>query len=175
MGKVVVGDPQDPDTDLGPLISFAHRDKVAGIVSRAPGQGGRIVAGGKAPDLPGAFYLPTLIADVAEDSEAYRDEIFSALVLTVRRHSGDDDALRQANDTDFGLAASAWTPRRLSGAAGVPGDQGGLRVDQRPHPDHQRDAARRTGRLRVRQGHVGLLVRGVPDHQARHERYQWCR
>ena len=108
MGKVVVGDPQDPDTDLGPLISFAHRDKVAGIVSRAPGQGGRIVAGGKAPDLPGAFYLPTLIADVAEDSEAYRDEIFGP-VLTVRRHSGDDDALRQANDTDFGLAASAWT------------------------------------------------------------------
>ncbi|MGV1087931.1 MAG: gamma-aminobutyraldehyde dehydrogenase [Mycobacterium sp.] len=108
MGKMVVGDPQDPDTDLGPLITFAHRDKVAGIVSRAPGQGARVVTGGKAPDLPGAFYLPTLIADVAEDSEAYRDEIFGP-VLTVRRHSGDDDALRQANDTDYGLAASAWT------------------------------------------------------------------
>ncbi len=108
MGKVVVGDPQDPDTDMGPLISFAHRDKVAGIVSRAPGQGGRIVTGGVAPDLPGAFFLPTLIADVAEDSEAYRDEIFGP-VLTVRRHDGDDDALRQANDTDYGLAASAWT------------------------------------------------------------------
>ena len=108
MGKVVVGDPQDPDTDMGPLITFAHRDKVAGIVSRAPGQGGRIAAGGKAPDLPGAYYLPTLIADVSEDSEAYRDEIFGP-VLTVRKHSGDDDALRQANDTEYGLAASAWT------------------------------------------------------------------
>ncbi len=108
MGKVVVGDPRDPDTDMGPLISLAHRDKVAGIVERAPGQGARVVTGGRAPDLPGAFYLPTLLADVAEDSEAYREEIFGP-VLTVRRHAGDDDALRQANDTDYGLAASAWT------------------------------------------------------------------
>ena len=108
MGKVVVGDPQDPDTDQGPLISFAHRAKVAGIVDRAPAQGARVVTGGKAPDLPGAYYLPTLIADVQEDSEAYREEIFGP-VLTVRRHDGDDDALRQANDTDYGLAASAWT------------------------------------------------------------------
>ncbi|MBU3751198.1 MAG: gamma-aminobutyraldehyde dehydrogenase [Mycobacterium sp.] len=108
MAKVVVGDPQDPDTDLGPLITFAHRAKVAGIVDRAPAQGARLVTGGKAPDLPGAYYLPTLLADVAQDSEAYRDEIFGP-VLTVRRHDGDDDALRQANDTDYGLAASAWT------------------------------------------------------------------
>jgi betaine-aldehyde dehydrogenase len=108
MAKLVVGDPQDPDTDLGPLISFAHRAKVAGMVDRAPGQGARVVTGGKAPDLPGAYYLPTLLADVGEDSEAYREEIFGP-VLTVRRHDGDDDALRQANDTDYGLAASAWT------------------------------------------------------------------
>lgn len=108
MGRVVVGDPLDSDTDLGPLISFAHRDKVAGMVARAPGEGARVITGGAAPDLPGAFYLPTLIADVWEDSEVYRDEIFGP-VLTVRRHDGDDDALRQANDTDYGLAASAWT------------------------------------------------------------------
>lgn len=108
MGKIVVGDPQDPDTDLGPLISFAHRAKVAAMVDRAPVQGARVVTGGKAPDRPGAYYLPTLLADVAEDSEVYRDEIFGP-VLTARRHTGDDDALRQANDTDYGLAASAWT------------------------------------------------------------------
>lgn len=108
MGKIVVGDPQDPDTDLGPLISMAHRAKVAAMVERAPGQGARVVTGGSAPDLPGSYYLPTLLADVAEDAEVYRDEIFGP-VLTVRRHDGDDDALRQANDTDYGLAASAWT------------------------------------------------------------------
>ena len=108
MAKMEVGDPQDPDTDLGPLISFAHRAKVAGMVDRAPAQGARVVTGGRAPDLPGAYYLPTLLADVTEESEVYRDEIFGP-VLTVRKHSGDDDALRQANDTDYGLAASAWT------------------------------------------------------------------
>ncbi|MEV3901344.1 gamma-aminobutyraldehyde dehydrogenase [Mycobacterium sp. NPDC050551] len=108
MSKIVVGDPHDPDTDLGPLISMAHRAKVAGMVERAPGQGGRIVTGGTTPDLPGSFYAPTLIADVAEDSEVYRDEIFGP-VLTVRPFTDDDDALRQANDTDYGLAASAWT------------------------------------------------------------------
>jgi betaine-aldehyde dehydrogenase len=108
MSKIVVGDPQDPETDLGPLISAAHREKVAAMVSRAPDQGGRIVTGGVAPDLPGSFYRPTLIADVAETSEIYRDEIFGP-VLTVRSFTDDDDALRQANDTQYGLAASAWT------------------------------------------------------------------
>jgi betaine-aldehyde dehydrogenase len=108
MSKIVVGDPHDPDTDLGPLITTAHRDKVADMVSRAPAQGGRIVTGGVIPDLPGSFYRPTLIADVAEDSEIYRDEVFGP-VLTVRPFTDDDDALRQANDTDYGLAASAWT------------------------------------------------------------------
>src|SRR6476646_8084154 len=108
MSKVVVGAPEDDDTELGPLISRAHRAKVAGMVERAPDQGGRIVTGGSAPDLPGSFYRPTLIADVGEDSEIYRDEIFGP-VLTVRPFTDDDDALRQANDTAFGLAASAWT------------------------------------------------------------------
>ncbi|MFG1930406.1 gamma-aminobutyraldehyde dehydrogenase [Mycobacterium sp. NPDC048908] len=108
MSKVAVGDPHDADTDLGPLISAAHREKVAGMVARAPDEGGRIVTGGAAPDRPGSFYLPTLIADVSEQSEVYRDEIFGP-VLTVRSFTDDDDAIRQANDTEYGLAASAWT------------------------------------------------------------------
>ena len=108
MSKIVVGDPHDPDTDLGPLITTAHRDKVAAMVARAPGEGGRIVTGGSAPDRPGSFYRPTLIADVDERSEVYRDEIFGP-VLVARSFTDDDDALRQANDTEYGLAASAWT------------------------------------------------------------------
>jgi len=108
MSGIVVGDPHDPDTDLGPLITTAHRDKVAAIVARAPGEGGRVVTGGTIPDLPGSFYRPTLIADVDERSEAYRSEIFGP-VLTARAFTDDDDALRQANDTEYGLAASAWT------------------------------------------------------------------
>jgi betaine-aldehyde dehydrogenase len=108
MAKIVVGDPEDPDTDLGPLITLAHRAKVAGMVERAPADGGRIVTGGVAPDGPGSFYRPTLIADVSEQSEVWRDEIFGP-VLAVRSFTDDDDALRQANDTAYGLAASAWT------------------------------------------------------------------
>lgn len=108
MGKIVVGNPHDPDTDLGPLITTAHREKVAAMVARAPGEGGRIVTGGSAPDGPGSFYRPTLIADVDERSEIYRDEVFGP-VLVARAFTDDDDALRQANDTDYGLAASAWT------------------------------------------------------------------
>ncbi|BBZ34983.1 gamma-aminobutyraldehyde dehydrogenase [Mycolicibacterium confluentis] len=108
MSKIVVGDPFDADTDLGPLISAAHRDKVAAMVSRAPDEGGRIVTGGHVIARPGSFYAPTLIADVDENSEVYRNEIFGP-VLTVRSFTDDDDALRQANDTEYGLAASAWT------------------------------------------------------------------
>ncbi|WP_370330455.1 aldehyde dehydrogenase family protein, partial [Mycolicibacterium hippocampi] len=108
MGKIVVGDPHDPDTDLGPLITSAHQNKVAGMVSRAPDEGGRVVTGGVAPDGPGSFYRPTLIADVSESSEVWREEIFGP-VLVARAFPADDDALRQANDTVYGLAASAWT------------------------------------------------------------------
>ncbi|WP_185976161.1 gamma-aminobutyraldehyde dehydrogenase [Mycolicibacterium sp. 018/SC-01/001] len=108
MAKIVVGDPRDPDTDLGPLTSRAHRDAVAAMVNRAPAQGATIVAGGTAPDLPGFYYRPTLICDVSETAEIYREEVFGP-VLTARPFDDDGDAFRQANDTDFGLAASAWT------------------------------------------------------------------
>src|SRR6476660_724281 len=80
IGKVFVGDHRDPDTDLGPLITTAHREKVASMVARAPAEGARIVTGGSAPDLPGSFYHPTLIADVSEQSAIYRDEIFGPVL-----------------------------------------------------------------------------------------------
>lgn len=105
MSRVVVGDPSDPATDMGTLVSSTHRDRVAAMVARTTA---RIVCGGRVPDSPGAYYPPTLIADVDEQDEVYRDEIFGP-VLTVSKHYGDDDALRRANDTPFGLAASAWT------------------------------------------------------------------
>ncbi|MEE3848842.1 gamma-aminobutyraldehyde dehydrogenase [Gordonia sp. LSe1-13] len=108
MSEVIVGDPTDPATDMGSLSSITHRDKVAGMVDRAVVDGVRLVTGGTIPDGPGAFYPPTLLADVAEGSEIYRDEVFGP-VLTVSSFADDDDAIRRANDTVYGLAASAWT------------------------------------------------------------------
>ncbi|MET4058846.1 betaine-aldehyde dehydrogenase [Arthrobacter sp. UYP6] len=111
MESVAVGDPTDPGTDLGSLISHAHRDKVAGFVERAREAGATVRAGGSAPGgnlAAGAFYRPTLITGAAQDSEIVQDEIFGP-VLTALPFDSDDDGLRLANDTPYGLAASAWT------------------------------------------------------------------
>jgi len=111
MDAVVVGDPTDPATDLGSLISHAHRDKVAGFVNRARESGAQILAGGEAPggDLAaGAFYRPTLVAGAAQNSEIVQEEIFGP-VLTALPFGPDAEGIALANDTPYGLAASAWT------------------------------------------------------------------
>lgn len=110
MAGVRLGDPFDRATDLGPLVSYAQRDRVAALVERARGYA-RVVTGGKSPggDLSsGAFYRPTLIADAPQDSEIVQAEIFGP-VLVVVPFDTDDEGLRLANDTPYGLAASAWT------------------------------------------------------------------
>ncbi|WP_425828943.1 gamma-aminobutyraldehyde dehydrogenase [Streptomyces fractus] len=110
METVRLGDPFADGTDLGPLISHAQRDRVAAFVDRARGYA-RVVTGGEAPggDLAdGAYYRPTLIADAAQDSEAVQSEIFGP-VLVVLPFDSDDEGIRLANDTPYGLAASAWS------------------------------------------------------------------
>jgi betaine-aldehyde dehydrogenase len=107
--KVRLGPTSDPATDLGPLISMDHRDKVAGMVDRARGYA-RVLGGGLPEgDLAaGSYYRPTLVADATPDSEIFRDEVFGP-VLAVTPFDTDDEAITLANDTPFGLAASAWT------------------------------------------------------------------
>ncbi|MDX3854385.1 gamma-aminobutyraldehyde dehydrogenase [Streptomyces sp. AK02-01A] len=115
METVRLGDPFDPDTDLGPLISHAHRDRVAGFVDRAR-DSARVVTGGVAPGAAdgerglknGAYYRPTLVADAAQNSEIVQSEIFGP-VLAVLPFDSDDEGIRLANDTPYGLAASAWS------------------------------------------------------------------
>jgi len=108
--KVAVGDVSDPATDMGSLVSQAHRDKVAEMVERARGYA-RVVGGG-IPEgehfANGSYYLPTLVADAAPDSEIFREEVFGP-VLAVTPFDTDDQAIELANDTPYGLAASAWT------------------------------------------------------------------
>ncbi|MFI9625783.1 gamma-aminobutyraldehyde dehydrogenase [Streptomyces sp. NPDC052042] len=110
METVRLGDPFDPSTDLGPLISHTQRDRVAGFVDRARTYA-TVVTGGEAPggDLAdGAYYRPTLITGAAQDSEVVQSEIFGP-VLVVLPFDTDDEAIRLANDIPYGLAASAWS------------------------------------------------------------------
>ncbi|MCS0636541.1 gamma-aminobutyraldehyde dehydrogenase [Streptomyces sp. LP05-1] len=107
MATVRLGDPFEESTDLGPLISHAQRDRVAGFVQRARGYA-TVVTGGSAPEGPGAYYRPTLITGAAQESEIVQAEVFGP-VLVVLPFDGDDEGLALANDTPYGLAASAWT------------------------------------------------------------------
>ena len=108
--SVRLGDPFDEVTDLGPLSSFRQRDAVAGFVDRARGYGAKIVVGGEAPQelSQGAYYRPTLVTGVNQDAELVQREVFGP-VLAALPFDTDDEAIRLANDTPFGLAASAWT------------------------------------------------------------------
>ena len=111
MGEVSVGAPQDPATDLGPLVSHRQRDRVAGFVDRARQAGAKVLRGGSAPGgalAAGAYYLPTLVVDAAQDSELVQDEVFGP-VLVVLPFDDDREGLTLANDSPYGLAASVWT------------------------------------------------------------------
>ncbi len=108
MNHVRLGDTSDPDTDLGPLISTAQQQKVAGMVEQARNDGATIACGGTIPDLPGSFYSPTLITGAAQDSDIVQNEVFGP-VLVALPFDTDDEAIELANDTPYGLAASAWT------------------------------------------------------------------
>jgi betaine-aldehyde dehydrogenase len=111
MSQVVIGPVDDPATDLGSLISTKHRDHVAGMVDRARAAGAKIVTGGRrgTGDLErGAYYEPTLVVDAAQDSEIVQEEIFGP-VLVALPFDDDTQGLDLANDTPYGLAASAWT------------------------------------------------------------------
>jgi len=103
-----IGDPADPATQLGPLVSQAHFDKVVAALRRARDEGGRILCGGGASDRPGWFVEPTVIEGLGPDADTNHREIFGP-VATLQPFDGDDDALRLANATDYGLAASIWT------------------------------------------------------------------
>lgn len=111
MSSVRLGPTADPATDQGPLISWKQQESVAGYVERARGYGAKIVTGGQIPVgelAKGSYYEPTLVVDAAQGSEIVQEELFGP-VLVVLPFDDDDEGLRLANDTPFGLAASVWT------------------------------------------------------------------
>jgi aldehyde dehydrogenase (NAD+) len=108
---VVVGDPRDPGTQLGPLISDVQRERVRGYVEAGLAEGARLVAGGPgAPDgLDVGYYVrPTVFSDVTPDMRIAREEIFGP-VLVVLPYDDEDDAVRLANDSEYGLAGGVWS------------------------------------------------------------------
>jgi aldehyde dehydrogenase (NAD+)/betaine-aldehyde dehydrogenase len=106
--SIRVGDPLDADTQMGSLISNAHRDRVHGFVDRSTGEGAEVVAGGAVPDGVGAFYPPTVVAAPSNDLEIVQEEVFGP-VVAVTSFEDEADAIRLANDVRYGLMATVWT------------------------------------------------------------------
>jgi acyl-CoA reductase-like NAD-dependent aldehyde dehydrogenase len=106
LGQVTYGDPADQNNYMGPLISERQRDKVDEMVQRAVAAGATLVTGGQKVD-PGYFYTPTLLTNVDPDSEIAQEEVFGP-VLVVIPHDGDDDAVRIANNSIYGLSGAVF-------------------------------------------------------------------
>jgi succinate-semialdehyde dehydrogenase/glutarate-semialdehyde dehydrogenase len=108
MDALKVGDPMDPATELGPLSSAEAVRSLDADVQKTIKAGAKVVTGGKPLDRAGAYYAPTILSNIPKDSPAYKEELFGP-VACVFRVNNIDEAIRIANDTRFGLGASAWT------------------------------------------------------------------
>jgi aldehyde dehydrogenase (NAD+)/betaine-aldehyde dehydrogenase len=107
-GRLRVGDPLDPETQMGSLISTTHRDKVHAFVDEGKDEGGDVVLGGSVPEGAGAFYPPTVLAGIEEHMVIAQEEIFGP-VVTVIPFDDERDAIRIANAVKYGLMATVWT------------------------------------------------------------------
>jgi succinate-semialdehyde dehydrogenase/glutarate-semialdehyde dehydrogenase len=114
--KLAVGDPEAPGTDVGPMAREDLLDGVHRQVEASVAAGARLLTGGRRLDPAGTFYAPTVLTDVAPGQPAYDEEIFGPVAAVVVV-DGDDEAVRVANDTPFGLGASVWTADRERGIA----------------------------------------------------------
>ena len=108
MEGLVVGDPMQPDTDVGPLATAQGRDDLHGQVEDARGQGVAVLCGGRPGDGPGYFYLPTVLTGIEPSMRVATEEVFGPVALLFEAEDA-ADALGKANDSHFGLGASVWT------------------------------------------------------------------
>jgi len=108
MQALRIGDPLDESTQLGPLATPGILAGLDEQVRKSVAAGARVLTGGRRIDRPGNYYAPTVLDNIPEDSPAYREELFGPVAVLIRV-DGVDDAIRVANDTEFGLGASVWT------------------------------------------------------------------
>ena len=107
-GSVVMGDPADAETAMGPLVSAKQLDRVSGFVHRARQEGAEVTTGGQPRGGRGYFYEPSVVIGVSQSSEIVQREVFGP-VVTVQSAPDEKTAIEWANDVDYGLAASVWT------------------------------------------------------------------
>ena len=103
-----VGDPMDDSTDIGPLSSAKQRDNLHKQVEDSVGKGATIILGGEVPDKAGSFYPPTILENITPDQPAYKDELFGPVASLIRAKD-QDDALRIANDSRYGLGGAIFS------------------------------------------------------------------
>ena len=108
VGSIVVGDPMSPDTEMGPVISGTHRERIGGFVDRAREAGAEVTVGGSMRAGGGFFYEPSVVVGVDQAAEIVQREVFGP-VITVQSAADEESALAYANGVDYGLAASVWT------------------------------------------------------------------
>lgn len=107
-GAIAMGDPNDADTQLGPLVSRRQRDQVHAQVDESVAKGAKLVTGGTIPDRTGWFYPATALVDVAPGQPAYDDEIFGPVAAIIKARD-DEDAMRIANDSRYGLGGGIFS------------------------------------------------------------------
>ncbi len=106
--SIRVGDPLEDDTEMGPLVSNAHRDRVMKYIGLGTLEGATLACGGQAPNRNGSYLSPTIFLDAKPGMTIVREEIFGP-VVTVMPFRDEEDAVRQANDSTYGLSGSIWT------------------------------------------------------------------
>jgi len=111
--EVVVGDPADPDTFMGPLASREHRDRVEGYIKTGVAEGATLLLGGERPTEPpmsqGWYVMPTVLAGVTQDMVVAREEIFGPVSVVMKPFRSEEDVIALANDNSYGLCATVWT------------------------------------------------------------------
>ncbi len=116
--RIVVGDPTDEKTDMGPVVSAEHRDRVENYIKSGVEEGAKLILGGKRPTAPpldrGYFVMPAVFTDVTQNMKIAREEIFGPVACFIK-FSSDEEVIRLANDSTFGLSASVWTRNTTKG------------------------------------------------------------